>query len=96
MYLSQGAEKLSNRLEDPVEEPSYCYPELLALIRHDHFVQILRDEWDLCRTQAEKEVVFSALVTAKAQIRRLERKLNSNLRLKRRRIFRAGNIDFVL
>ena len=54
MYLSQGAEKLPNLLEDPVEEPSYCYPELLALNRHDHFVQFLRDEWAFAEHKPKK------------------------------------------
>jgi hypothetical protein len=80
MYLSQEAEKLPNLIEDPIEEQSYCYPELLALKRHDQFVQFLRDEWRLCRTKAEKEVVLSAFVTATARVRRLERKLNSQLK----------------
>jgi hypothetical protein len=81
MYSSQEAEKLPNLLEDPIEEQSYWYPELLALKRHDQFVQFLRDEWHLCRTKAEKEVVLSAFVTATAQMGRLERKLNSQLKL---------------
>lgn len=73
MYLSQEAVKLPDLLDDPVEEQSYCYPELLAFKRHEQFIQFLRDEWHLCRTQAEKEVVLSAFVTANAQMRQLEK-----------------------
>jgi len=81
MYLSQEAEQLPNLLEGPIEEKSYCYPELLALKRDEQFIRFLRDEWCLCRTQAEKEVILSALVTANAQMRQLEKRLNSQLRL---------------
>ncbi len=77
MYLSQEAEKLPDLLEDPIEEQSYCSPEVIALIRHEHFGQFLRDEWPLCRTKAEKEVVLSAFVAAAAQMHQLESKLTS-------------------
>ncbi len=77
MYLSQEAEKLPNPVDDPIEDQSYCSPEVIALIRHEHFIQFLRDEWPLCRTKAEKEVVLSAFVAAAAQMHQLESKLTS-------------------
>ena len=74
MALSQEADKLPFFGENAAQRP---FPsELLALKRHSQFYEFLRDELETCRTDTERDVVLSALLTAQMQIRRLEKKLN--------------------
>ena len=74
MMLSQEAKTIPCRSEHPEQTP---FPlELLALKRTFHFYTFLRDELELCRTDAEQEVVLSALLRTKMQIENLLRKLD--------------------
>jgi hypothetical protein len=74
MYSAQKVEKLPNLSENRVEEE--FHPDLLAKWRHEKFIQFLRHEWKFCRTQAEREVVLSAFVTADLRMKRLANRLN--------------------
>jgi hypothetical protein len=49
------------------------------MIRTGMFAKLLLEELKLCRTQAEKEVVCSALCRAKARMRHLRKRLKRHL-----------------
>jgi hypothetical protein len=50
-------------------------PEFLELKRYCHFYQFLREELEICRTDTEREVVLSALLTAQLKIQKLVKDL---------------------
>lgn len=77
MYLSQVAEELPFLPEDTGKRLGS--PELSALHRKNHFYQFLREELDLCRTKAERDVVVVALLRTNEEIRRLEEQLEPQL-----------------
>jgi len=52
---------------------------LRGMIRTGMFVEFLLEELKLCRTEAEKEVVFSVLCGAKARMRHLQKMLKRHL-----------------
>jgi hypothetical protein len=56
-------------------------PELVALKRSCQFYRFLRDELETCRTETEKEVVLSALLTAQMNVERLVRSLRLHFRV---------------
>lgn len=74
MFPSQEAVKVPCSGENAAERP--FPPELLALKRYSQFYKFLRDELETCRTETERDVVLSALLTAQMQIRRIESRLN--------------------
>ena len=74
MFLSQEAVKVSCSGEDRAEEPFLF--GLLALKRQSQFHDFLLHELLACRTETEKKVVLSVLLTTKVRMRRLAESLN--------------------
>jgi hypothetical protein len=74
MHLPQEATEKSLLTEDTAE-PSF-YPRILALRRYSHFCAFLRDDLEACRTETERKVVLSVLLTTRLRIRELAASLN--------------------
>jgi len=74
MYLAQEAAEMSTITEDTVE-PSF-YPQLFALKRSWQFYEFLRNELEACRTETERKVILSVLLTTQLRIENLAASLN--------------------
>ena len=74
MHLAQEVTEMSSVTEDTVE-PSF-YPRFFALKRSAQFYHFLRDELEACRTETERKVVLSLLLTTKLRIEHLAAFLN--------------------
>ena len=74
MFLSQEAVKMPCSGEDRAEEP---FPfGLLALKRQTQFHDFLVHELRACRTETERKVVLSVLLTTKVRMNHLAESLN--------------------
>ena len=74
MFVSQEAVKMPRSREDRAEEP---FPfGLLALKRQTQFHDFLLHELLACRTETERKVVLSVLLTTKVRMQRLTESLN--------------------
>ena len=74
MFLSQEAVKMPCSGEDEAERP---FPSgLLALKRQTQYHDFLVHELWACRTETERKVVLSVLLTTKVRMKRLAEALN--------------------
>lgn len=74
MYLPEEATEMHSPEEDVIERP--CQPQLLELKRMCQFSDFLHQELRACRTEAERDVVLSALVKSRARILQIARGLH--------------------
>ena len=74
MHLAQEATEMSSVTEDTVERS--FHPRFLALKRYSQFYEFLRNELEACRTETERKVILSGLLTTQLRIQKLAAALN--------------------